>query len=108
MKFNETELPGVILIEPDVHRDERGFFLETHHAHKYAEGGIDAVFVQDNHSRTGRGTLRGLHMQLAHPQAPRQGAVDPVDKQRQSQPHKGGNLVIFKDRHQRQKPQHHA
>ena len=68
MKFRPTSLPGVIEVEPDVHRDERGFFLETHHVAKYAENGIDAVFVQDNHSRTGRGTLRGLHMQLAHPQ----------------------------------------
>ena len=68
MKFSETELPGVILVEPDVHGDERGFFLETYHAKKYAEGGIDAVFVQDNHSRSKGGILRGLHMQLRNPQ----------------------------------------
>lgn len=69
MNFLATELPGVVLIEPDVHRDDRGFFFESYHADKYREGGIDTAFVQDNHSRSGRGTLRGLHMQLAHPQA---------------------------------------
>lgn len=68
MKFSQTELPGVIVIHPDIHRDERGFFLESYHQQKYAEAGIDAVFVQDNHSRSVRGTLRGLHMQLARPQ----------------------------------------
>jgi len=64
VNFRETDLPGVLLIEPDVHRDERGFFLETYHADKYTAGGITARFVQDNHSRSGRGTLRGLHAQL--------------------------------------------
>jgi dTDP-4-dehydrorhamnose 3,5-epimerase len=55
----------VLVVEPVVHRDERGFFLETYHAGKYRDGGIGATFVQDNHSRSGRGTLRGLHAQLA-------------------------------------------
>ena len=64
MKFNRTELPGVVLVEPTVHRDSRGFFLESYQAEKYAEGGIDETFVQDNHSRSVRGTLRGLHAQL--------------------------------------------
>jgi len=68
MKFTRLEIPGVILVEPDVHGDERGFFLETWHARKYAEAGIDAEFVQDNHSRSARGTLRGLHAQVAHAQ----------------------------------------
>ncbi len=68
MKFTETELPGVILVEPDVHRDPRGFLLETYQAERYARGGIDASFVQDNHSRSTRGTLRGLHLQTARPQ----------------------------------------
>ena len=68
MKFCPTSLPGVITLEPDVHHDARGFFLETYHSKKYAEGGIDATFVQDNHSRSRKGMLRGLHMQLAHPQ----------------------------------------
>ena len=69
MKFNETDLPGVILVDPDVHRDARGFFFESFHAEKFAVGGIDAQFVQDNHSRSKRGTLRGLHAQKHHPQA---------------------------------------
>ena len=57
-----------MLVEPLVHRDARGFFLETYHRDKYAAGGIDAAFVQDNHSRSGRGTLRGLHAQVRRPQ----------------------------------------
>ena len=56
------------MVEPDVHRDARGFFLETYHQPRYAAGGITAVFVQDNHSRSGRGTLRGLHAQVKRPQ----------------------------------------
>ena len=68
MKFTKTELPGVIMVEPDVHRDARGFFFESYHAEKYAEGGIAERFVQDNHSRSERGTLRGFHAQLARPQ----------------------------------------
>ncbi len=63
MKFEATRLPGVILIEPVVHGDERGFFFEFYHADRYRENGIDAVFVQDNHSRSSRGILRGLHGQ---------------------------------------------
>ena len=68
LKFTETELPGVILVEPDVFRDARGFFLETFHAAKYRQGGIGYDFVQDNHSRSQRGTLRGLHAQRKRPQ----------------------------------------
>jgi len=68
MKLIETALPGVLIVEPDVHRDPRGFFLETFHARKYREGGIDAALVQANHSRSTRGTLRGLHAQKKKPQ----------------------------------------
>jgi dTDP-4-dehydrorhamnose 3,5-epimerase len=68
MRFVETAIAGVIVIEPDVHRDPRGFFLETFHAAKYAAAGIPAVFVQDNHSSSVRNTLRGLHMQVRKPQ----------------------------------------
>jgi len=68
VKFVPAEIPGVVIVEPDVHRDERGFFLESYHARKYREGGIDVTFVQDNHSCSRRGTLRGLHMQLEHAQ----------------------------------------
>ena len=68
MKFVETELAGVILIEPDVYRDSRGFFLETYHQKKYAEHGIVGPLVQDNHSHSQHGTLRGLHAQIRRPQ----------------------------------------
>ena len=68
MRFVPTDLPDVILVEPEVHRDQRGFFLETYHQRKYAEGGIAGPFVQDNHSRSVKGTLRGLHAQRQYPQ----------------------------------------
>lgn len=68
MKFSPTALPEVLLIEPDVYRDDRGFFLETYNLQRYRDGGIDTVFVQDNHSRSARGTVRGLHAQWRRPQ----------------------------------------
>ena len=68
MRFVPTELPGVVIIEPDVHRDARGFFLETFHASKFAAGGLDVTFVQDNHSLSVQHTLRGLHAQRTKPQ----------------------------------------
>jgi dTDP-4-dehydrorhamnose 3,5-epimerase len=68
MKFSQTDLSGIVLIEPDVFRDERGFFFETFHARRYRENGIPFEFVQDNHSRSVRGTLRGLHAQRRRPQ----------------------------------------
>ena len=64
----ETDLAGVFVVEPTVFGDTRGFFLETYHQTKYAEAGIPGPFVQDNHSRSVRGTLRGLHYQLRRPQ----------------------------------------
>jgi dTDP-4-dehydrorhamnose 3,5-epimerase len=64
-----STLPGVFVIEPAVHRDARGFFIETYHAEKYRAYGITAVFVQDNHTRSAARTLRGLHMQRRKPQA---------------------------------------
>jgi dTDP-4-dehydrorhamnose 3,5-epimerase len=76
LKFTETSLPGVIVIEPDVHRDARGFFLETYHEERYREGGIPVRFVQDNHSHSVRGTLRGLHTQVQRPQGKLVRAVD--------------------------------
>jgi dTDP-4-dehydrorhamnose 3,5-epimerase len=63
MKVVDTGLPGVLLLEPRVFGDHRGFFIETFHAARYAEVGIGAPFVQDNWSRSVRGTLRGLHFQ---------------------------------------------
>ena len=68
MKFLPAEIPGVIIVEPDVHSDARGFFFETYHAEKYQKGGIAGVFVQDNQSRSAAGTVRGLHLQLRHAQ----------------------------------------
>ena len=63
MRVLPTEIPGVVIIEPDVYRDSRGFFVETHHQERYAEAGIRGPFIQDNHSRSVRGALRGLHAQ---------------------------------------------
>jgi dTDP-4-dehydrorhamnose 3,5-epimerase len=68
LTFVKTEIPGVLIIEPDLFRDGRGFFMETYHHTKYTEAGIDIPFVQDNHSHSCKGTLRGLHYQLRHPQ----------------------------------------
>ncbi len=68
MKITPTSLPGVMLIEPDVFGDTRGFFMETWHAQKYAQAGLDVKFVQDNHSRSNKGILRGLHYQLKQAQ----------------------------------------
>ena len=56
------------MIEPDRFEDSRGFFMETYHSRKYAEGGLDRAYVQDNYSHSSQGTLRGLHYQFRHPQ----------------------------------------
>jgi dTDP-4-dehydrorhamnose 3,5-epimerase len=69
MRRIETSLPGVLELRPVLHRDARGFFLETYHQKKFADVGITDVFVQDNHSCSIKGTLRGLHYQLRHAQA---------------------------------------
>jgi dTDP-4-dehydrorhamnose 3,5-epimerase len=69
MKRTDTSLPGVCLIEPRVFEDERGFFFESYNELRFAEIGILDHFVQDNHSRSVRNTLRGLHYQVKHPQA---------------------------------------
>lgn len=68
MKVIETALPGVLIIEPRVFGDHRGFFLETFQVERYRAIGIDLPFVQDNHSRSSRGVLRGLHFQRSRPQ----------------------------------------
>jgi len=68
MNVIDTPLTGVKLIEPRVFGDERGFFLESWNARSFAEHGLDLDFVQDNHSRSARGVLRGLHYQLENPQ----------------------------------------
>lgn len=68
MNVRATSLPEVLLLEPKVFRDERGFFLETFSTPKLETTGIPSEFVQDNHSRSIRGVVRGLHYQLDHPQ----------------------------------------
>ncbi len=69
MQISETSLPGVLIIKPRVFEDPRGFFMETYRQNVLAEAGIREIFVQDNHSRSSRGVLRGLHYQLRNPQA---------------------------------------
>jgi dTDP-4-dehydrorhamnose 3,5-epimerase len=68
MNVIETDLPGVVILEPKVFGDARGFFQETWNAKVFADIGIDAQFVQDNHSRSAKGILRGLHYQVQDPQ----------------------------------------
>lgn len=68
MKFVPTKIADVMLIEPQVFGDHRGFFMETWRTDKFAAAGIDLPFVQDNHSSSGRGILRGLHYQIKQPQ----------------------------------------
>ncbi|MDA8016549.1 MAG: dTDP-4-dehydrorhamnose 3,5-epimerase [Thermoanaerobaculia bacterium] len=68
MEIEKTSLPGVLLVKPVIHGDDRGFFVETYHSEKYAELGLEATFVQDNHSKSKKGTLRGLHGQDRRPQ----------------------------------------
>ena len=68
LKVTPTALPEVLLVEPRIFGDARGFFFESWNAKAFAAAGIDAAFVQDNQSRSGRGTLRGLHFQVRRPQ----------------------------------------
>ena len=68
MKFIPTDIPDVILVQPQVYEDHRGFFMETFRSDIYASHGISMAFVQDNHSSSCRGTLRGLHYQIRQPQ----------------------------------------
>lgn len=68
MKVITTELPGVLIIEPDVHKDPRGIFKETYHKEKYQKAGIPDEFIQDNYSWSAKNTVRGLHAQLKHSQ----------------------------------------
>lgn len=69
MKIVRTELDGVVVLEPRVVGDARGFFFESYHAERYAGAGLPQTFVQDNHSSSAAGTIRGLHYQLRSPQA---------------------------------------
>ncbi len=69
MRVIETDLPGVRIIEPDIHTDSRGFFMESYNLREFSRHGLDDVYVQDNHSLSTKGTLRGLHYQLPPGQA---------------------------------------
>ena len=94
MKIIETGLSGVLIIEPKVFGDARGFFLESWNQQAFADVGLAMAFVQDNHSRSTRGVLRGLHYQLENPQGKlvrvTQGAVfDVAVDVRRSSPHFG-------------------
>jgi dTDP-4-dehydrorhamnose 3,5-epimerase len=68
LRFKDTIIPGVILVEPKVFGDSRGFFFESYHVEKFREGGIPLPFVQDNHSKSAKGVLRGLHGQSPYAQ----------------------------------------
>jgi dTDP-4-dehydrorhamnose 3,5-epimerase len=68
MNVMPTALPGVVIVEPRVFNDRRGFFFESYHARRYADAGLPERFVQDDHARSVTGTLRGLHYQLRHSQ----------------------------------------
>ncbi|PNB49493.1 dTDP-4-dehydrorhamnose 3,5-epimerase [Pseudomonas sp. GW456-12-10-14-LB2] len=100
MNVIETDLPGVMVIEPKVFGDERGFFYESFNAKAFAEAtGVNAQFVQDNHSRSQRGVLRGLHYQLENTQGKlvrvTVGEVlDVVVDIRRSSPHFGKSLTL--------------
>lgn len=108
MKFVPTDLPDVIRIEPTVHGDERGFFMETWHTRRFHEAGIDGEFVQDNVSHSSKGTLRGLHYQIEHSQGKLvrvvQGEVfDLAVDLRKSSPHYGqwvGEVLSAENKHQ--------
>ena len=69
MEFIQTKIPDVIIIKPKVFEDQRGFFMESYHFEKFKLAGIDSIFVQDNHAKSVKDTLRGLHFQVDFPQA---------------------------------------
>ena len=75
MKIESTEIPGLVTIEPRVFEDDRGFFVETFQKARFQEAGLECRFVQDNHTRSRGGTLRGLHYQLRRPQGKLVGVV---------------------------------
>ena len=68
MRVTLSPIPDVKIVEPLVHGDARGFFMETWNARAFAQAGLDLAFVQDNHSKSAKGVLRGLHYQLGRPQ----------------------------------------
>lgn len=99
MKRIETSLPGVLVFEPQIFGDARGFFTTSYHAREFAEMGVDSVFVQDNHSLSAQNTLRGLHYQLEHPQAKlcrvvRGAVLDVAVDIRVGSPHFGRSVAV--------------
>lgn len=102
-----TSLPGVLIIEPRVFGDERGFFLESHNERAFAELGIEAHFVQDNHSSSWRNVLRGLHYQIKQSQGKLVRAIEgeildvAVDVRRSSPTFGGWEAVILSDANRR-------
>lgn len=108
MKFVNTELEGVIRIEPAVHSDGRGYFMETWQARRFRDAGIDAEFVQDNFSQSSKNTLRGLHFQIQYPQGKLLRVVagevfDVAVDLRRSSPNFGkwvGEILSAENRHQ--------
>lgn len=75
MEFIPTQIPEVVIVQSEVHRDARGFFAETYRTETFREAGINTLFVQDNHSHSIRGSLRGLHGQVRSPQGKLVGVV---------------------------------
>jgi len=108
LKVLPTKLDGVYIIEPQVFSDARGFFMETYHQRRYAESGINRTFLQENLSRSVRGTLRGLHYQLKYAQAKLIQAIrgevfDVVVDIRRGSPHFGQWIgVILSEENKRQ------
>ncbi|MEZ5653657.1 MAG: dTDP-4-dehydrorhamnose 3,5-epimerase [Burkholderiaceae bacterium] len=100
MNVVETDLPGVLILEPKVFGDARGFFFESFNLDRFQEAtGVGADFVQDNHSRSARGVLRGIHYQLVYPQGKLVRAVvgevlDVAVDLRRSSPHFGQHVAV--------------
>ena len=99
MKITETSLPGVLLIEPRIFRDDRGAFWETWNLRRFAEAGLPTEFVQDNYSVSKQGVVRGLHYQIEHAQGKLvrvcSGAVmDVAVDLRRSSPHFGKHVAV--------------
>ena len=69
MEFIKTEIPDVLIIKPNIIKDQRGYFMESYHIDKFKMGGVKQTFVQDNHSKSVKNILRGLHFQVNYPQA---------------------------------------
>lgn len=108
MEFIQTSIQDIILIKPSVFEDHRGFFMETYHIEKFQMGGIGCKFVQDNHAKSGKNTLRGLHYQVKYPQAKLMQCIageifDVAVDLRKNSPYFGkwvGEILNDKNRHQ--------